>query len=283
MGTSGDLSLVRRAQLAVTAHIRHVYTDYDRLLKLIKWADARKQVQRNCLDVLVQWRGDDDDDGEIADILQEVIVIPDDDDDDDGGSKQDLPRILKQSYYNNKANARTELRYESERQVADNPYVEYRANEFMYQELESDEEDEVQYLGTQLSHRYQASNPNQRRLERMEAQRQQIWEEALDRGRNTTRCLPLAQDQHLMPMDINQPQARLRSIGRRTPPHEVSYMEQDYIPMPGPTRLIPLPSDSSHLVRNVPATLEYQAIAQQVRALHLPVLAYCCPLRRLGK
>ena len=276
MGTSGDLSLVRRAQLAVTAHIRHVYTDYDRLLKLIKWAEARKQVQQNCLDVLVQWRGDDDDDGEIADILQEVIVIPDDDDDDDDGSKQDPTRVLKRSNYNNKANARTDVRQASERRVIDNSPLKHSAEDIMYLDSESDEENAVQNLGAQSSHHYQASHHSQRRLEQMEAQRQRIWEEALDRGRKPTRCLPLSQDQHQMPMAIDQPQVRLRSIGRRTPPHGVSYMEEDYIPMPGPTRLIPLPSDSNHPARIVPTRWGYPRAAQQVRVLHLliwPILA----------
>lgn len=83
VGTVSGLSLVRRAQLAVTAHIRHTYTNYDILLKSMRWGEARQAVQKACLDRLVQWRGDDDDDGEMADILQEVIVISDDEEDED--------------------------------------------------------------------------------------------------------------------------------------------------------------------------------------------------------
>src|SRR5271155_3516523 len=33
VGTANELPLIRRAQLSVVAHIRHMYTDYDRLLR----------------------------------------------------------------------------------------------------------------------------------------------------------------------------------------------------------------------------------------------------------
>ena len=67
-------------QLAVVAHIRHTYTDYDKLLKRGDWHAARSQVEQMTLDKLLTWRRDDDDDPNAMDgILREVIVIPDDD------------------------------------------------------------------------------------------------------------------------------------------------------------------------------------------------------------
>ena len=81
VGTA-DLPLHRRAQLGVLAHIRHVYTNYEQLLRLGEWKDARAAVEHQCLDKLVQWRGDDEDDADaMSDILREVIVIPDDEND----------------------------------------------------------------------------------------------------------------------------------------------------------------------------------------------------------
>lgn len=77
-----DLSLPRRIQLAVVAHIRHIYTDYDSLLHSLGWAGARANVASKTLEVLASWRGDKDDDIDVVeDILREVIVISDDEDD----------------------------------------------------------------------------------------------------------------------------------------------------------------------------------------------------------
>ncbi|WEW55646.1 hypothetical protein PRK78_001078 [Emydomyces testavorans] len=84
VGTAVELPLARRAQLAVVAHIRHIYTDYDRLLRLTSFQEARAAVEEPCLAKLVQWRGDDEN-GEtvLEDVFREVIVISDDEDDDD--------------------------------------------------------------------------------------------------------------------------------------------------------------------------------------------------------
>lgn len=81
-------------QLAVVAHIRHVYTNYDRLLRIGTRQEARAKVEKPCLDQLVQWRSDDDDDpNAMEEILREVIVIDDDDDDeyDDHEDKRRSP------------------------------------------------------------------------------------------------------------------------------------------------------------------------------------------------
>ena len=81
-----DLSLPRRVQLAVVAHIRHTYTDYDELLKEIPWAEARKKVTDQTLEKLAVWRGDQDDGhDQMEDILCEVIVLSDDEDEFDEG------------------------------------------------------------------------------------------------------------------------------------------------------------------------------------------------------
>lgn len=74
----------RRVQLAVVAHIRHEYTDYDQLLKTGSWMDARQKVEEASLDQLRRWRGEDDTGIiEMEETFREVIVL--DDDEEEGG------------------------------------------------------------------------------------------------------------------------------------------------------------------------------------------------------
>lgn len=82
VGTSKGLELPRRVQLATTARIRHVYTDYDRLLRAFEWKEARALVEPTCVKKLIEWRGEneDDNDDELEEIVRETIVIDDDDD-----------------------------------------------------------------------------------------------------------------------------------------------------------------------------------------------------------
>lgn len=81
VGTAAELPLARRAQLAVVAHIRHVYTQYDRLLRVGSFQDARASVEQPTLAKLVQWRGDDENGKTVLeDVFREVIVISDDED-----------------------------------------------------------------------------------------------------------------------------------------------------------------------------------------------------------
>lgn len=84
VGTAVELPLARRAQLAVVAHIRHMYTDYDKLLKKTSFQEARRQVEDVTLEKLVQWRGDDESGMPVLeDVFREVIVISDDEGDDE--------------------------------------------------------------------------------------------------------------------------------------------------------------------------------------------------------
>ncbi|KAG5293529.1 DUF2293 superfamily domain-containing protein [Histoplasma capsulatum G186AR] len=87
VGTAVELPLARRVQLAVVAHIRHVYTDYDRLLRITSFQDARAAVEEPTLAKLVQWRGDDENGKTVLeDVFREVIVISDDEDDEEDES-----------------------------------------------------------------------------------------------------------------------------------------------------------------------------------------------------
>lgn len=87
VGTANELSLIRRAQLAVVAHIRHVYTDYDKLLRQTHYRDARNLVEKPSLRRLVEWRGDDENGKQVLeDVFREVVVISDDE---DSGEEED--------------------------------------------------------------------------------------------------------------------------------------------------------------------------------------------------
>ncbi|KAI8965021.1 hypothetical protein F5Y11DRAFT_314402 [Daldinia sp. FL1419] len=78
VGMVKELTLARRVQLAAIAHIRHNHTRYDQLLKETNWHNARRAVEKPCLDVIVKWRGDEETGrDQLDEILREVIEISD--------------------------------------------------------------------------------------------------------------------------------------------------------------------------------------------------------------
>ncbi|CAJ2511833.1 Uu.00g074580.m01.CDS01 [Anthostomella pinea] len=78
VGMATDIPLARRVQLAALAHIRHTHTRYDQLLKEADWANARKAVEKPCLDIIVKWRGDEETGrDQLEEILREVVEISD--------------------------------------------------------------------------------------------------------------------------------------------------------------------------------------------------------------
>lgn len=84
VGTASELTLVRRAQLSVVAHVRHIFTNYDHLLRSVGYHEARARVEEATLQKLVEWRGEqDNDEKELEDVFREVVVISDNDDSDD--------------------------------------------------------------------------------------------------------------------------------------------------------------------------------------------------------
>lgn len=92
VGNNSNLDLPRRVQLATAARIRHMYTDYDLLLRAFEWKDARSMVEGECLRKLIEWRGeapDDAEDQELEWIVRETIVLDDDDDQADAASEAD--------------------------------------------------------------------------------------------------------------------------------------------------------------------------------------------------
>lgn len=89
VGLQADLTLSRRVQLAVIAHIRHTHTRYDLLLKETSWENARRTVESLCLDILVKWRGDEETGrDQLDEVLREIVIIDDSDDEDDEESEE---------------------------------------------------------------------------------------------------------------------------------------------------------------------------------------------------
>lgn len=83
IGLQPGVTLARRVQLAVLAHIRHTHTRYDKLLKETSWENARRAVEPICLDFILKWRGDEETGRDQMDeILREVVVITDSEDED---------------------------------------------------------------------------------------------------------------------------------------------------------------------------------------------------------
>jgi hypothetical protein len=85
-------------QLAVVAHIRHVYTDYDKMLKTGSWMQARQSVEHVSLAKLKEWRDEAGEaSNEIEDTFREVIVLDDDDEDSSGEDSLSTPDEREQS------------------------------------------------------------------------------------------------------------------------------------------------------------------------------------------
>lgn len=75
----------------MVAHVRHVYTDYDRLLKTTSFHEARGVVEHTTLAKVIEWRGDDENGQTVLeDVFREVIVISDDDDSESEEETADL-------------------------------------------------------------------------------------------------------------------------------------------------------------------------------------------------
>lgn len=77
IGNADDIPFPRKVQLAVLAHIRHIHTEYDDLLRQrVHRNVARLRIEPKCLRVLLKWRGEDDE-YEIEERTEDVIVIDD--------------------------------------------------------------------------------------------------------------------------------------------------------------------------------------------------------------
>ncbi|KAL5043717.1 hypothetical protein BDW71DRAFT_210060 [Aspergillus fruticulosus] len=170
VGTAVELPLARRAQLAVVAHIRHIYTDYDRLLKTTSFHEARAAVEQPTLAKLVEWRGDDENGKTVLeDVFREVIVISDDDDSDNEGEPQQLHG-----------------RETSVEIISSNPVIEelhmrpvHHGNRALWGAQTENSEDEAA-----PGFRFIPEAPKKTKIDRRGFSRYQAWDRAINRYRN---------------------------------------------------------------------------------------------------
>ncbi|KAF7595740.1 hypothetical protein BBP40_004871 [Aspergillus hancockii] len=170
VGTAVELPLARRAQLAVVAHIRHVYTDYDRLLKTTSFHEARSLVEEPTLARLVEWRGDDENGKTVLeDVFREVIVISDDEESDtEGDMAQSVDRDYSVEVVSNQP--RTE--------VLEMKPINYMNCAHRESPLDiSDEEHPPGYSLVQVV-------PKKPKIDRRGFSRYQAWDRAINRYRN---------------------------------------------------------------------------------------------------
>ena len=267
MGTAKDVTLVRRAQLAVVAHIRHVYTDYDRLLKRQPWPEARALVEQPTLDKLIQWRGADDDAEEMDEILREVIVIPDDDD------EEEDDEIL---MHGNTSSLREKAERDNSVEFIPAENLQTQAIDYAaasrlgdLHRMESPISDDVEileYQGQPPSYRSQLVHYDQHRYDQMEAHRRRRWDEARDRRRNE----PIYMTDHnstllnsgsfsTVPhyqkdLEHQQPRASESGVQMTEAPHFTTSRATAY------TQLIPLPKETEPKHK-----IESQGVEREVR------------------
>lgn len=184
------------------AHIRHVYTDYDRLLKMTSFHEARSLVEEPTLARLVAWRGDDENGKTVLeDVFREVIVISDDDDSDSDEEENGLPSTNRDhnvEYVSSRARA-VEL---STRPID----FAGSASRGTVRELSEDE--------APSSFRFISQVPRKNKVDRRGFSRYQAWDRAINRYRNFAN----ATDQ-VKPYGSSTDQQRLYSV--RQPPHGI--------------------------------------------------------------
>ena len=173
---------MRRAQLAVIAHIRHTYTDYDALLRQVQYNEARRRVEKPCLDRLIRWRGDDDDAGDMEDVLREVIVIPDDDEEDNDEGNE-TKESLRTGPGETERDSSVEYISEADMQIQSVDYSNVNRTVERGDSYSPESDKEIQYLGRNQLRRGRQVQYDQHTLDRMGTHRQRVYEEALDRRR----------------------------------------------------------------------------------------------------
>ena len=251
VGTVANLSLVRRAQLAVIAHIRHTYTDYDALLKQVQYNEARRRVEKPCLDRLIRWRGDDHDAEDMEDVLREVIVIPDDDDDDndEGPESKESLRIQPGE---TERDSSVEYISEADMQIRPVDYSNINRTIERGDSYSPELEQEIQYLGRNKIHHGRQGQYDQQTLDRMGTHRQRVYKEALDRrdkypetpnifnGDSFTSVVASSRHDKVYPPSQ-------QAQDRDYQPHLIERKEQALGRAPTQTRLVPVPRANGYI------------------------------------
>lgn len=239
------------------AHIRHVYTNYDRLLKLTSFQEARAAVEEPCLARLVQWRGDDENGQTVLeDVFREVIVISDDEDDDDiseeheqGEEERDSSvEIVSSNTVVNELPTQT-MRYGG-------PTASDRNN------FPEPSEDEVAGVRFIPEHSRKRKPGIKKRLDRRGFSRYQAWDRARDRYRGTLNAANPTQLVEPSPQDDLSLSAQPRPHGSKSTGHLLHAGE-----MPTRAQRTVPPIDSP----KVPEQLPYQDVENVKLQAHVRI------------
>ena len=95
VGDARDLTLGRKVQLAVAAHVRHEYTNYDYLLATGTYnrKEARDAIQPQYVQKVTEWRGEDGK-ASVEEMFREIIEILDEDEDDTKRGDRTTPEVI---------------------------------------------------------------------------------------------------------------------------------------------------------------------------------------------
>lgn len=96
--SEASYTISKKIELAVSAHVRHRYTDYDKLLRQgYEREEARNMIRPTQMSTLLEWRDQQKSEEDLETIMREVITIhdseeeEDDDEDDDDDEYEPLP------------------------------------------------------------------------------------------------------------------------------------------------------------------------------------------------
>lgn len=244
------MTLVRRAQLAVIAHIRHVYTDYDRMLKQGTWHEARQHVEQLCLDKLLRWRGDEADVNNVDEMLREVIVIPDDEDEEDD-QMQGQPSSLREEF---KSTTGVEIVSADDlySQPIDYANADRLGGQGKLDSPNSDDGEVVEFLGRGPLNYINQVQYNEHRQNQMEAERHRRWEQARNRRRKASETIYVTDDGPIFSANSNVGETPSYPIQldyeqayRPEPRHQVAEASSfQAARTPVYTQLIPLPRET---------------------------------------
>ena len=156
-----------------------MYTDYDRLLKSHSYLDARAIVQPYTLDKIIEWRDEKDEPDAVEDILREVIVISDDEDEvsdeDDLVDRESSIEILSSRDITNGVHV----------QPLDYSILDDRSRYERQMSPEDTWATGAKYI-RRLVTPPETARRRQNRIDRQQAHRNRVWQEALSRRRNPT-------------------------------------------------------------------------------------------------
>jgi len=187
-------------QLAVVAHIRHIYTNYDKLLRKGDYVLARAQVEQPTLDKLLTWRRDDDDDPNAMEgILREVIVIPDDDEEDESNNHYPAGGIQYGREDSVEVVTDHAIADEVQTRPVDYGMMDIHADPNRPYSPDMDTGKTFRHVRREQLPYQQQILHGQQRVDRIEVYRHRVWEEALHRRRKDPESLYSLEHRHVAP------------------------------------------------------------------------------------